>query len=97
MIDRQVECQCDPADLPADARLKDHVDVIVQDLVLRTDNVRFHCERWAAASTGTTYQAPLPPGYAGEFGPGLQALALTLAYNEQCGPGQIPSCSPVWG
>src|SRR5712691_6941708 len=39
VIDRQVECRLDPAALPADARLKDHVEVTVQDLVLRTDNV----------------------------------------------------------
>ena len=44
--DRVVECTLDPADLPEDARLKDHVEITVQDLVLRTDNVRFRCERW---------------------------------------------------
>jgi hypothetical protein len=70
VIDRVVECTLDPATLPADAKLKDHVEVTVQDLVLRTDNVRFRCERWAAAGTGKTYQAPLPPAYQGEFGPG---------------------------
>jgi hypothetical protein len=89
VIDRQVACRLDPADLPADARLKDHIAVTVQDLVLRTDNVRFRCERWAAASTGQTYQAPLPPGYAGEFGPGLKGLALTLAYSANVGQAQI--------
>jgi hypothetical protein len=89
VIDRQVECRLDPADLPADARLKDHVDVTVQDLVLRTDNVRFRCERWYAPSTGKTYQAPLPPGYEGEFGPGLKALALTLGYSANVGQAQI--------
>ena len=70
VIDRQVECRLDPADLPEDARLKDHIEITVQDLVLCTDNVRFRCERWYAPSTGTTYQAPLPAGYEGEFGPG---------------------------
>jgi hypothetical protein len=89
VIDREVECRLDPAALPADARLKDHVEVTVQDVVLRTDNVRFRCERWAAASTGRTYQAPLPPGYDGEFGPGLKALALTLSYSANVGQAQI--------
>jgi hypothetical protein len=46
VIDRQVACRLDPADLPEDARLKDHVEITVQDVVLRTDNVRFRCERW---------------------------------------------------
>jgi hypothetical protein len=89
VVDRQVECRLDPAVLPADARLKDHVEITVQDLVLRTDNVRFRCERWEAASTGTTYQAPLPPGYKGEFGPSLKALALTLGYSANMGQAQI--------
>lgn len=89
MIDRQVECMLDPATLPADAKLKDHVAVTVQDLVLCTDNVRFRCERWYAPSTGKTYQAPLPPGYEGEFGPSLKALALTLAYSANVGQAQI--------
>jgi hypothetical protein len=89
VIDRQVACRLDPAELPADARLKDHVEVTVQDLVLCTDNVRFRCERWEAVSTGKTYQAPLPPGYAGQFGPGLKALALTLAYSANVGQAQI--------
>jgi hypothetical protein len=89
VIDRQVECRLDPADLPADARLKDHVDVTVQDLVLRTDNVRFRCERWDAPSTRKTYQAPLPPGYEGEFGPSLKALALTLGYSANVGQAQV--------
>jgi Transposase IS66 family len=88
-IDRQVACRLDPADLPQDARLKDHVEITVQDVVLRTDNVRFRCERWYAESTGTTYQAPLPAGYEGEFGPGLKALALTLAYGSNMGQAQI--------
>jgi hypothetical protein len=88
-IDRHETCTLDPATLPADAQLKDHVAVTVQDLVLRTDNVRFHCERWEAASTGQTYQAPLPAAYDGEFGPGLKALALTLAYSGNMGQAQI--------
>jgi Transposase IS66 family len=89
VIDRQVECRLDPAELPPDARLKDHVAVTVQDLVWRTDNVRFRCERWYAPSTGKTYQAPVPPGYEGAFGPGLNALALTLGYSANVGQAQI--------
>jgi hypothetical protein len=89
VIGRQVACRLDPADLPADARLKDHVEVTVQDLVWRTDNVRFRCERWYAPSTGKTYQAPVPPGYEGAFGPGLKALALTLGYSANVGQAQI--------
>jgi hypothetical protein len=56
VIDRQVEYRLDPAELPADAELKDHVEVTVQDLVLRTDNIWFRC----------------PPGMQANSVPGLK-------------------------
>jgi len=45
--------------------------------------VRFRCARWYAASTGRSYQAPLPAGYSGHYGPRLKALALQLYYQGQ--------------
>jgi len=53
---------------------------VVQDLVLRTDTVRFEREVWYSPSLKRSYRAPLPAGYTGQFGPGLKALALALAY-----------------
>jgi hypothetical protein len=52
----------------------------VQDLVVRTDNVRFRKEKFYSPSEGKTYLAVLPPGYTGEFGPGIRALALVFAF-----------------
>lgn len=88
-IDREEVCRLDPVGLPADARLKDYVTLTVQDVVLRTDHVRFRCERWYAPSTGQTYQAPLPVGYVGEFGPQLKALALDLYYARNVSQAQV--------
>ena len=34
-------------------------------------------------STKETYLAPLPAGYAGEFGPGIKALTLVFYYASQ--------------
>jgi hypothetical protein len=42
--------------------------------------VRFHKEKYYAASTGKTYLAELPRGYAGQFGPGIKALTVTLYF-----------------
>jgi len=79
-IDRTEACEVDPALLPPDAERKGYAAFVVQDAALRTDTVRFRCARWYAASTGRSYQAPLPEGYAGQghYGPGLTALALQL-------------------
>src|SRR5215472_530809 len=40
-IDREVMLQVNQEDLPADAIFKGYVDVVVQDLSIRTDNVQF--------------------------------------------------------
>jgi len=84
-IDRTEEREVDPALLPPDAERKGSAEVVVQDVVLRTDTVLFRCARWYAASTGRSYQAPLPAGYQeqGHYGPGLKALALQLYYQGQ--------------
>jgi Transposase IS66 family len=79
-IDRVEVCRLDRSTLPEDAVLKDYQEHTVQDLVLRTETILFRRERYEAASTGQTYTAPLPPGYAGEFGPSLQASAVYLSY-----------------
>lgn len=79
-IDRNEPLVVDPATLPADAERKGYETVVVQDLVIKTDNVRFVREKWYSASAGQTYLAPLPAGYEGQFGPGLRALVTVLYY-----------------
>ena len=79
-VDREEVCTVDPATLPPDAVCKGDDDVIVQDLILRTDTIRFRKETFYAASTGKRYRASLPPGYGGQFGPELRSLVLALYY-----------------
>ncbi len=79
-IDREQVVEVDRAILPADAEFKGYEDVVVQDIALRTDNVCFHKQKYYAPSTGKTYLAELPRGYAGQFGPGIKALSLALYF-----------------
>jgi regulator of replication initiation timing len=79
-VHREQTLTVDKASLPVDAEFKGYEDVLVQDVVFRADNVRFHKEKYWAHSTGETYLAPLPRGYEGQFGPGLKALTLTLYF-----------------
>ncbi len=79
-IDREQTLTVDRTLLPPDAEFKGYEEVVVQDVSIRTDNVRFWKEIWYAASTGRSYRAPLPRGYHGEFGPGIHALVLVLAF-----------------
>ena len=75
-IDHEEVLHLDPAQLPADAEFKGYEDSLVQDVVIHTANVLYHKEKYYSPSERRTYLAPLPPGYRGQFGPGIQALAL---------------------
>jgi regulator of replication initiation timing len=79
-IDRREICRVDPADLPPDAVFKGYVDVVVQDVCFQTDNVLFRKEKFYSAGEKRAYLAPLPQGYEGQFGPGVRAWVLSLAY-----------------
>lgn len=71
----------DPTSLPPDAVFKGYQPVIVQDLVVQAQGIRFLREKWYAPSSRRSYLAPLPPGFRGHFGPRLKALALTLYFD----------------
>jgi hypothetical protein len=77
-IDREWKLELDLAQLPEDAQPKGYVPVVVQDVRLVTDNVRFLKEKRYSASQKKTYLAELPAGYEGEFGPGVRALVRVL-------------------
>jgi len=80
VIDREQVVAVDVAQLPVDAEFKGYEDVVVQDILLKTDNVCFHKQKYYAPSTRQTYLAQLPQGYAGQFGPGVKALTLALYF-----------------
>ena len=82
-IDRIEELDVEPERLPADAKFKDYEEVTVQDLSIHTDNVLFRKRKYYSASEGQTYLAELPPGYAGEFGPGIKSLAIVMHFGMQ--------------
>ena len=79
-VDREQVVPVDPSRLPADAEFKGYEDVIVQDVIFRAETVRFRKEKFHSPSEHKTYLAPVPPGYEGQFGPGLKALSLALAF-----------------
>ena len=79
-IHRVEELAVDSAVLPSDAVFKGYEEVTVQDLLIQPQNTCFRKAKWYAPSTRQTYLAPLPPGYHGQFGPGLKALVTALYY-----------------
>lgn len=79
-VDRTEEVQVDRSQMPGDAEFKGHETVVVQDIVMKTDHVRFLKEKYYSASAGKTYLAALPAGYEGQFGPGVRSWVITLYY-----------------
>lgn len=79
-IDREEVLRLDRSGLPPDAQFKGYEDVVVQELRMSTDNVKYRKEKYYSPSTGQTFLAPLPPGYSGEFGPGLKSLCLLFSH-----------------
>jgi hypothetical protein len=80
-ISREEICHYPKDQLPADAQFKGHVPVIVQDVKVELDNIRFLLEIYYSPSTGKTYRASRPPGYEGEFGPGIVSLIYGLKFD----------------
>jgi len=78
MIDRKEVLKVDQSILPGDAIFKGYEENVVQDILLKTDNVCFLKEKYYSPSLGCTYLAELPSGYEGQFGPGIKALVLAF-------------------
>lgn len=83
MPTRTQRCVVEPSTLPPDAIRHGTTEVLVQDLLLQPEVIRFVREVYFIPSTAQTITAPLPAGYQGAFGPHIQALALSLAYDAQ--------------
>src|SRR5262245_49283089 len=63
------------AAVPAGSRFKGHETILVRDLVLAAEVVRYRRERWVTPA-GETIVAPLPTGILGGWGPNLRRFIL---------------------
>jgi hypothetical protein len=88
-VDRVERVKLDRTTLPADAEFKGTAAVTVQNLIIRTDNVRFELDVWYSPSQRRSYRATVPPGYEGEFGPEIKALAVQLAFGANVSEGKL--------
>jgi len=78
-VDRDVVCPVEPNMLPPDATFVGYDDVVVQDLIVRTDNVRYRREIWQSPTQGR-FCGSLPTGVRGEYGSRLRTLLASLKY-----------------
>jgi hypothetical protein len=79
-IDREQVCPIDKNVLPKDAKFKGYSDVVIQDIKITTDNVKYRREVYYSPSLGKTFLGQLPADVAdkGEFGVGIRSLIPLL-------------------
>jgi hypothetical protein len=66
------------SELPADAVLKEYKEYIQQDLILKSNNIKYRVAIYYSLSEGRTYRGQLPPTYRGAFGAGLLSAVQLL-------------------
>ena len=79
-IDRTEICEVSKSELPTDAEFKGYETIVVQEILITTDNVEYQREKYYSPSEGKTYLGKLPIGIKGEFGPGVRAMVCTLKH-----------------
>ncbi len=80
-IHKRQRCRVDTSILPDDAVYKGIEKRVVQDIELKPFNTEFHQEVYYSASQGKRIAGALPPGYEGEFGPGVKSLVIILHHD----------------
>jgi hypothetical protein len=75
-IDREEICYLNKDGLPDDLIAKGYEPVVVQNIIIKSDNVRYLREVYYSPSAHKTYLGDLPPEVKnqGEYGPGIRTL-----------------------
>ena len=80
-VDRQVTVSVDRP-LPPDAHFACYRKVVIQDVILKTDNVEYLLERYYSSSSNKYYDAKLPNNVRGsQFGANLKAFIAVLYFS----------------
>jgi hypothetical protein len=79
-IDREEVCRLNRVGLPDDLVFKDYEEIVIQELIIKTDNVKYIRERFYSPSTGMSYLADLPVGVQdkGRYAPGIRSMIPIL-------------------
>ena len=78
-IDREQCLEMDKSQLPPDAAFKGYREVVVQNLILKRDNVLYRIAQYYSSQENKLYSAAVP-GYCGGFGTELRTVLQTLRY-----------------
>lgn len=79
-IDQTIDCPLDKKDLPDDLISKGYSDMIVQDIIMTSNNIRYRRAAYYSPSQNKSYYGALPEGVQnqGEYGVGIRSLIPVL-------------------
>jgi predicted GNAT family acetyltransferase len=91
-IDRTETIKLDKTGLPDDLEFKGYAEKIVQNILIKTDNVLYRFEKYYSPSEGKTYTAEVEGNQAATgFGAETKALISTLYYENRVTENKIAS------
>ena len=91
-INREEIIKVDPTELPTDAVFKGYEEKIVQNILIKTDNVLYKLEKYYSPSENKTYTAKTEKNVRDtEFGPETKALISSLYYENRVTENKITS------
>jgi len=79
-IDRTLKLEIPKDQLPEDTLFKGYTKSVIQDIIIKMDNIEFKKEMYYSPSLNKTFVASLPPGYHGAFGPNLKSHIMALHF-----------------
>jgi hypothetical protein len=79
-IDHTKYCKVNKEELPKDAKFKGYKSYIVQDIIIKTDNVEYKREVYYSPSEKKTYIGKLPEEVKGSYNPGVKSMAIVLKH-----------------
>ncbi len=80
-IDRTEKVKLPRSGLPADIEHRGYREVVIQNIIFKTDNVCYRLERVYSPSEGKMYEAQLPTGRPGQsYGSDLEAFVIMLYF-----------------
>jgi hypothetical protein len=79
-IDQMIDCPLDKEGLPDDLISKGYSDIIVQDIIIVSNNIRYRRAAYYSPSQNKSYYGALPEGvqHQGEYGVGIRSLIPVL-------------------
>ena len=91
-IDRVETVKLDKTGLPEDLEFKGYEERVIQNIIIRTDNVLYRLEKYYSRSEGKTYIAKMEECLQNtEFGPEIKALIVALYYENRVTENKIAS------